>query len=84
MSEDKDRYVLFLKDTSVEPDNNLAERCARKFKRKSAQVMCFRSQNGVDRFCDGLSITESIKSRGENLYDAVSKRFNKGIGVCDR
>ena len=84
MSEDKDRYVLFLKDTSVEPDNNLAERYARKFKRKNAQVMCFRSQNGVDRFCDGLSITESIKSRGENLYDAVSERFNKGIGVCSR
>lgn len=83
MSGDKDRYVLFLKDTSVEPDNNLAERCARKFKRKSAQVMCFRSQSGVNRFCDGLSITESIKTRGENLYHAVSQRFNKGIGVCD-
>ncbi len=84
MYEEKDRYVLFLKDTSVEPDNNLAERYARKFKRKNAQVMCFRSQNGVNRFCDGISITESIKSRGENLYDAVSERFNKGIEVCGR
>lgn len=77
MSGDKSRYVLFLTDASVEPDNNLAERYARKFKGKNAQVMCFRSQDGVDRFCDGLSITESIKSRGEDLYPEVAKRFNK-------
>lgn len=83
MWEDKERYVLFLKDPEIEPDNNLAERCARRFKRKNAQVMCFRSQKGVDYFCDGLSITESIKSRGGNLYQEVSERFNKGIGVCD-
>ena len=81
MAEEKERYTLFLHDPTVEPDNNLAERCARKFKRKAAQVMCFRSQNGVDWFCDGLSITQSIKAAGKNLYESVTKRFNTGLEV---
>lgn len=81
MAEGKEGYLLFLHDPSVEPDNNLAERCARKYKRKSHQVMCFRSQAGNDNFCDGLSVTESIKARGDNLYESVSQRFNIGLGV---
>lgn len=81
MEEEKERYMLFLHDPSVEPDNNLAERFARKFKRKASQVMCFRSQNGVNYFCDGLSITQSIKATGGNLYESVSQRFNTGLEV---
>ena len=81
MAEEKERYTLFLHDPAVEPDNNLAERCARKFKRKAAQVMCFRSQDGVDRFCNGLSIIQSIKATGKNLYESVTERFNIGLEV---
>ena len=40
--------------------------------------MSFRSQDGVNRFCDGLSITESIKAKGGNLFDELASRFNKG------
>ena len=81
MAEEKERYTLFLHDPAVEPDNNLAERCARKFKRKAAQVMCFRSQDGVDWFCDGLSIIQSIKAAGKNIYEAVKERFNASLEV---
>ena len=81
MAEEKERYTLFLHNPSVEPNNNLAERCARKFKRKAAQVMCFRSQDGVDWFCDGLSIIQSIKAAGKNLYESVTERFNIGLKV---
>ena len=81
MAEEKERYTLFLHDPAVEPDNNLAERCARKFKRKAAQVMCFRSQKGVDWFCDGLSIIQSIKAAGKNLYESVTERFNTARDV---
>ena len=76
MAKSFEDYVLFLRDPSVPPTNNIAERFARKFKRKSHQVMGFRSYEGVNRFCDGLSITESIKSRGENLFEAIADRFN--------
>ena len=47
MSEDKEEYVLFLRDPSVPPTNNLAERNGRQFKRKAHQVMAFRSREGV-------------------------------------
>ena len=61
MEESPEEYVLFLRDPGVPPTNNTAERYGRKFKRKAHQVMSFRSQLGADRFCDGLTITESIK-----------------------
>lgn len=77
MSEDMDRYVLFLRDPSVPPNNNVAERFGRKYKRKAHQVMAFRSDKGHDYFCDGLTITESMRARNENVYDAVTERFNQ-------
>ena len=77
MYEDIESYVLFLRNPSVPPTNNLAERKGRQFKRKSHQVMAFRSQNGINYFCDGLSIIESLKSRGEELYLEIIERFNR-------
>lgn len=77
MEESPEEYVLFLRDPSVPPTNNTAERYGRKFKRKAHQVMSFRSQQGVDWFCDGLTITESIKAQGGNLFDEVAERFNR-------
>lgn len=76
MSTRKEDHVLFLHDLSVDPTNNLAERNGRKFKRKAAQVMGFRSMEGVTYFCDGLSVIQTLKSKGENLYKAVASLFN--------
>jgi hypothetical protein len=39
--------------------------------------MSFRSQEGVNRFCDGLTITESIKGQGGNLFEEITERFNR-------
>lgn len=76
MSEDREDYLLFLYDTAIPPTNNAAENAARKYKRKNAQVMCFRSEEGRDYFCDGLSIMETMKAKGEKLYEGVTERFN--------
>ena len=76
MSEDREDYLLFLYDPSVPPTNNAAENAARKYKRKNAQAMCFRSEEGRDYFCDGLSVMESMKSKGEQLYEGVVERFS--------
>lgn len=83
MEETPEDYVLFLRDPSVPPTNNIAERMARKFKRKAHQVMSFRSDEGVDRFCDGLSVIESIKATGKNLFEEITARFNKNIVECN-
>ena len=77
MAEETERYVLFLKDPSVPPNNNVAERFGRKYKRKAHQVMAFRSEKGQAYFCDGLSITESMRARNENVFDSVTDRFNQ-------
>ena len=79
MAEDPEEYVLFLRDPSVPPSNNVAERFARKFKRKSHQVMSFRSQDGVNRFCDGLSVIESVRAEGYNVFEEIAARFNHNI-----
>lgn len=81
MWEKKEDYLLFLEDSSIPPTNNAAENAARKYKRKNAQVMCFRSEEGRDYFCDGLSVMESIKAKGENLYEGVQERFNQIPGT---
>lgn len=39
--------------------------------------MSFRSQEGSGRFCDGLTIAESIKAQGGNLFEEMTERFNR-------
>ena len=77
MESDKQDYVLFLHDPTVAPTNNEAERAGRKFKRKASQAMGFRSAEGFAHFCDGLSVTQTWKAKGINLYKAVASRFNQ-------
>ena len=75
MNESPENYVLFLRDPTVPPTNNLAERCARKYKRKAHQVMSFRGKHGDEYFCDALSIIETLKLRKLNLYQEIASRF---------
>lgn len=75
MEEKPEDYVLFLRDPSVDPTNNLAERLARQYKRKAHQMMTFRGQDSDTYYCDGLSIIETMKMRGENLFEGIQQRF---------
>ena len=77
MYENMEDYVLFLRDASVAPTNNDAERAGRKVKRKAHQVMSFRSLDGLAQFCDGLTIIEFIRGKDENLFEGVTRRFDK-------
>ena len=76
MYEDRESYILFLRNPAVPPTNNMAERSGRRYKRKNAQVMSFRSAKGAEYFCNGLSIRESIKAKEENLFNGLTDRFN--------
>lgn len=75
MEKDKEDYALFLRDPFVPPTNNLAEHYGRKFKRKSHQVMAFRSKDGVNHFCDGLMIMETLKAKRKNLYVHIYRPY---------
>ena len=75
MIETPEEYTLFLIDPSVPPTNNMAERCGRKYKRKSHQVISFRSMQGSVYFCDGLTIIENLRSQNLNLFEEIASRF---------
>ena len=80
MSEKAEDYLLFLNNPIVEPTNNEAEQKARQFKRKMAEVMCFRSAAGLNAYCDGLSVMLTLKAGGENLYRSLSDIFDRPTG----
>ena len=77
MAEDKEDYVLFLHDITVDPTNNEAERLARQYKRKNHQVMSFRSKAGNEAFCDGLTIIQNTRRSGGNIYRVATEIFNR-------
>ena len=75
MSSSIEDYVLFLRDHSIPPTNNLAERCARKYKRKTHQMMCFRGDRGDEYLCDGLSVIETLRLQNKNVLNGIVRRF---------
>ena len=76
MIEKPEDYTLFLLDPSVPPTNNMAERCGRKYKRKSHQVISFRSFQGSAYYCDGLTIIENLRSQNLDLFKEIAERFS--------
>ncbi len=76
MKESPEEYILFLKDPTVPPTNNLDERYARQFKRKAHQMMSFRGDHGDEHVCNALSVIETTKRRKLNLYKEIASRFS--------
>jgi hypothetical protein len=79
MGKFKDSHLLFLHDRRVPPTNNLAERLLRIIKRKLAQVMTFRSFDGLDYLCRSLGTVATLRAQGRNLYDDVASIFDRAI-----
>jgi len=76
MEKYRDEHLLFLHDKNVPPTNNLAERRLRVVKRKGAQVMSFRSDDGIEHYCDSLGVIESMRAQGANLYEGAASKFD--------
>ena len=75
----KANHFLFLHDRRVPATNNLSERLLRGIKRKSAQVMTFRSFDYFDCLCQSLSVVASLRAQESNLYDSVASIYNRVI-----
>lgn len=73
----KESELLFLHDKSVPPNNSLAERLARVFKRKQKQMMVFRSNDNFEYVCDSLGILYTLKFEDGNLYNKVTDIFDR-------
>ena len=69
-------HLLFLHDRRVPPTNNLAERLLRVIKRKLAQVMAFRSFDGLDYYAQSIGVIATLRGQGRNLFNSVASKFN--------
>lgn len=72
-----DEHLLFLEDRQVSADNNDAERGARKIKRKTNQVMTFRSDENLKDYCKTISVMSFIEGEGENLFEKMAMIYNR-------
>jgi len=75
----RDNHLLFLYDRNVPPTNNLAERLIRVIKRKLAQVMAFRSFDGLDYYTQSIGVVATLRTQGRNLFESASSKFNMPI-----
>ena len=73
----KDSELLFLHDKNVPPDNSLAERLARIYKRKQKQAIVLRSDESFRDLCEDLGVLYSLKNTAQNLYEKVSSIFKR-------
>lgn len=76
LREYKDETLFFLDHNEIDPDNNEAERDARKIKRKAHEVGSFRSDDSVRYFCNMLSIIVTQKNSGINAFQALVDGFS--------
>ena len=79
----RDNHLLFLHDWKVPYTNNHSERPLRKLKRKSKQVMAFRSFESFDYLCRCMGVIESMRMRDENLFESISAVFDRTIRKDD-
>lgn len=76
---DKEKHIAFIRDFSIDFDNNLSERDLRVFKSKTKISGGFRSKSGAQYFADALSIVRTAKKRQMNPMDAIVAIFNNQV-----
>ena len=75
LHEFKDSVLYFLNHPGVETDNNLAERAARKYKRKQVAAGTFRSAELGGAFCRALTIMETGRQNGKTIWGTIYGAF---------
>jgi hypothetical protein len=70
-----DNHLLFLSDHRIPATNNLSERLLRVVKRKSKQVITFRSFESLGFLCDALGVIAALRMQKRNLFAQVTDIF---------
>lgn len=72
----KHNHLLFLRHPEIDYTNNPAERALRKFKRKLHRAVTFRCDDSVDTLCDCMSIIETNRLRGQDIFHSSFDAFS--------
>lgn len=67
----KENHLLFIHDSRVTFDNNMSERDLRKCKNRQKMAGGFRTRGGHKMYCQILSVIETCKRRGENIFKKI-------------
>jgi len=71
----KANHLLFLHDFEVPYSDNMSERDLRKCKNREKMSGGFRSMEGMAMYCSIMSVIETVKRRGLNVYHSIAKLF---------
>ena len=71
----KANHLLFLKDFRVPFDDNMSERDLRMCKQRQKMSGGFRTDDGIQMFCDIMSVIRTIKRRGMNIFQSINDLF---------
>ena len=76
MKKYKKDHLLFLHNKNVPATNNEAERLLRKYKRKQAQAVSFRSPSSIDHLCKCMSMLVLMQRKEQtNLFREIAEIF---------
>lgn len=77
----KEEHLLFLKDLRVPFTNNMSERDLRKCKNRQKISGGFRSIDGCDMYCKIMSVVETWKREGKNLFEKMKETFIAAMNI---
>lgn len=77
----KENHLLFAHRIDVDFTNNLSERDLRKCKNRQKVSGGFRTEQGIDEFCVGKSVIETMKRIGNSVFEGIKTILAKPITV---
>lgn len=79
MKEYRNNHLLFLRHPEIEYTDNISECALRKYKRKQKQAVTFRSSRSVEYLCDAMSIIETNRLQGADIFQTARAAFDKSF-----
>lgn len=73
----KETLAFLISETELEYENNLSERLLRICVRKGKAVISFRAADSVESYCDVMSIIQTAKMNGKNIYSTLKEGFSR-------
>ncbi len=78
----KSNHLLFLHDFHVHYSNNMSEKDLRICKNRDKMAGGFRKESGREMYCRIMSVIETIKRRGLNIYQSIMALMEGKAVIC--